>query len=585
MATPETNSDGSKVSTTAATGAASSSAFTPEFPDAIALSDLRQTHAEYDPIDKRTGVGILDKYDDLYIGGRAFYEHIDNYLIKRSIEGSTTTAPKNDPNYNPKSAGSPYINNPLTRPSGGSGGTCQFEARKKRAAYTPIGSGIIDFMVSAVFQNPPAIVAAQPPKEGTAAVVGGLLAKVRSWFLGGGTPSSEGDTAYWHDLNRNCDGMGQDLSAFFIRVCREVMIHKRAYVMPKFGKSAEHANAKEQKDSGDLDATLVFLSARDVDDWQYDSRGTLAWVRTHKVEKIRSNPAAQPDTERHTWVYITKSASYRYELKYKNTEPPEDTVLVSCGPVELHDAGRLPVIQIPVPEGLWVMERLADTILALFNRQSAASWNLDSLAFTIILFKTMKDLGSVTIPDVGGFKVDPGEDVTIISPPADGNTAQQNDIDRIKEDLFLAIQAMVLVAAAKDEQGRQSGVAKQRDFGTLSTLLGAFAGPIRDSIEECVAIIRAYRGDDELVLAVQGLDKFDVQSLEQKLKNTESFLKLPDLPPSARKWATLDASLAMTANAPAEVREAVVHEIMSEAKVESSEQKEAMEPTPENKSA
>lgn len=554
MAAPETQSS-------AVTDGSSTGAELPlEFPSSIPLKDLLAQHSEYNPIDPNTKIGLLQKHEDLYEGGRKFRQHIKNYLVKRSFETSGGQA-SNNPNVNPK-AENIQQNNKLAGGGGGSGEGC-YDQRVKRAWYTPLVAGIIDFMVSAVFQNPPAIVAAAPAADGKRSLFDSLKSKLTSWIFGVASPSTE--SAYWHQLNRNADGKGRDLAALLRAGLLEVMLHKRAYLMPTFPES-DAATVQQQREQGGLDAKICLLRAADVDDWQYDDDGNLVWIRVHRCELRRSTSYGQPDTELHRWTYITAAAVYRYQIEWKTGDQPKDETLVPCIALRFHDTGRLPVVPIRIPEGLWVMDRLSDTALSLFNRQSAATWTLDQMAFCLLVVASRKQMSDIIARDITGLHLDPTETATFTAPPAAIFDAQQKDIDRLKEDLFLAIQAMVLVAAAKDEQGRQSGVAKQRDFGTLTTLLEAFAGPVRDAIEEVVEMIRQERGDEGLVLAVQGLDKFDVQSLELKLKNAASFLAIQDIPEAAKTWTILDTSLAMTSNAPAEVREAVVQELMQRTK-------------------
>jgi hypothetical protein len=549
VATPETKSS-------ADTDGSSSGAESPlEFPSEIPLKHLLAQNAEYNPIDPNTKIGLIQKHEDLYEGGRKFRAHIRNYLIKRNYESGGSQA-SNNPNVNPK-AENVQQNNKLAS-GGGSGEGC-YDQRVKRAWYTPLVAGIIDFMVSAVFQNPPAIVAAAPATGDKKTLFDSLKSKLTSWIFGVASPSSE--SAYWHQLNRNADGKGRDLAAILRAGLLEVMLHKRAYLMPTFPES-NATTVQQQKEQGGLDAKICLLKAADVDDWQYDDDGNLVWIRIHRCEMKRSNSYGQPDTELHRWTFITANAVYRYQIEWKQGEHPKEETPVFGDAPRYHDIGRLPVVPIRIPEGLWVMDRLSDTALSLFNRQSAATWTLDQMAFCLLVVASQKQMSDIIARDITGLHLNPTETATFTAPPAAIFDAQQKDIDRLKEDLFLAIQAMVLVAAAKDEQGRQSGVAKQRDFGTLTTLLEAFAGPVRDAIEEVVEMIRTERGDQGLVLAVQGLDKFDVQSLELKLKNAAAFLSIQDIPESAKTWTILDTSLAMTSNAPAEVREAVVQELM-----------------------
>ncbi len=292
--------------------------------------------------------------------------------------------------------------------------------------------------------------------------------------------------------------------------------------------------------------------------WSVNSRGALTMIRVYTCERIRSLPFAQPDSQRHTWTYFTENAIYQYSFTHKDSEPPTPERSVLRMTAESHELGCLPVV--PVRNDLWPMERLFDSAVALFNRETAATWSLDRLAYAQLVLNTNKQISEVITDQA--LLLDVGDSASILSPTQQIHDAQQKDIERLKESLFLAIQAMVLLAAAKDEQGRQSGVAKQRDFGSLTTLLAAFASPLKDALEKIVQIIQMARGDKDIALAIQGLDDFDIQSLELKLKNTASLMNLP-MPKAARDWAILDTALSACANAPSEVREQIVTQMMT----------------------
>lgn len=518
-----------------------------EYPAEILLKDLQATHTAYD-------LAKIEKYEALYEGGKKFHDLIDQFLVKLQMEEAAPEA-KNQPGYNPKSEGSGVTQSPKLQGAGGFHGK-QYTARKKRAWYCPVVAGIIDFMAAAVSQNPPNIVTSKPadPKAS-------LVDKVKNVILRlvGRKDEAVDETSYWHTLNRDADGLGTDLPALGWQALIEGMVQKRSYLYVIFPEVTAD-NLADQEAKGGLDAKIGRLTARDVNDWQTDKRGALTMVRTYSCEHVRSNPWVQPDSKRHTWVYFTAQAVYQYVLVHKNDEEPNpESQMVTRVTANPHDLGRLPVV--PVRNDIWPMERLYDSAVALFNRETAATWSLDRLAYAMMVLYTEKDLGEVVTDQA--LLLNPGSDkAEILAPPAHIFAAQQADIERWKESLFLAIQAMVLLAAAKDEQGRQSGVAKQRDFGSLSTLLAAFASPLKDALEEVVEMIQEFRDDDDVALAIQGLDNFDVQSLELKLKNTASLLNLP-MPDAARNWAILDAALAACANAPSEVREQIVNEVMA----------------------
>lgn len=513
-----------------------------EFPESILLKDLQAVHSEY------KAEKIAD-YEALYEGGEKFDLRKERFLVKLQMEEPQT---KNPQGLNPKAEGNIHTDAPKLQNAGEAG--AHYKSRKKRAWYKPVVSGLLDFMCAAVMQNPPCVAVSQPEKKAT-----GLADRVKAAWLRliGSKDAEDPSSAYWHDLNRDVDGLGTDFAANAWQALIESMVQKRSYFVVEFPK-VDADNLAEQKDEGAFDCTVVRLGAKDVDDWQTDAKGALTMVRVHTEEAVRSSPFAQPDRKKHTWTFFTKAAVYQYVLEYDAKEEPNpESTQVSRTVADSHDLGRLPVV--PIRSNLWPMDRLADAVIELFNRETATAHYLDKIAYAMLVLYTEKDLGQVVTDQA--LVLNPTDKAEIVAAKAEVYTALKADIERLYECLFLLIQAMVLLAASKDDQGRQSGVSKQRDFGSLSTLLAAFASPLKDALEEVVKIIKEARGDDSIVLAIQGLDNFDVQSLELKIKNTASLLNLP-MPPAARNWAILDTALAACANAPSEVREQIVQDIM-----------------------
>lgn len=520
--------------------------FVPEYPKEIMLADLEATHAEYNCLCPLTNIGLLEKHDDLHHGGYRFRKNVDHYLVKRAIEGGSNTGKlANQPGVNPKSEGNVLASTATALQGSGKGnaGATQWAARKRRSYYTPPASGIIDFMVSAILQNIPKIVA-------------GLVENATDDVMN-----------YWNDFNENADGKGADLASIARNAMLEVMLHKRAYFAVRFPKSSA-TNVGEQESKGELDGRMCLWDARFVDDWELDEDGNHVMLRTHSKQNTRSEKWKQPDTERHCWRYITKLAIYEYEITYlKDKKPDPEKTPVALKSTTRNTTGLMPVVPIVINDGLWVMDRLADTILAIFNRQSGTNWSLDQMSFAILVIKSGKSIGDLTCDDIVALLVEQGDDVKFEAPNPAIITALIADIERLKTELLSCIRMMIM-EAMKDKGGNPaSGSAKEIDIAGMSTLLEAFGAPLKDAIEAIVKIIQTIRGEidadgnNNFPLMVHGLDKYDVQSVEKKIEIVAAYMGLPGLPESAKKWAITDTSLAMTANAPAEVRKSVIEEM------------------------
>ncbi len=469
-------------------------------PDTIPVKELLATHREYDPVQ-------IQRHQDLYEGGEGFEARKDSYLRKRQIESSNTLAGRN------------------TR-----------KARMECADYTPHAAGLVDFLVGGTMQAGCDLLASDIVKPLP------------------GTPSR---AAYWNALNKDADGAGTDIDALAEQLVNSGMLHRRAYLSLCAPPRQITSDLGVQRAAGGLDYRIHLLTASDVDDWE-TAAGKLSMVRTHLVERIRKTPWGPPTREKHTWTFIDADCLQSFEADFEIGKTWEAKQVATSTGARPHGLGALPVIPWKIQKGLWVANRLERTALALFNREASLAYALDQQAFSWLTLFTNKAANDILLSETTAMILDPGDAAQVTGYDVAQFAALSGDCDRLQTNMFLTLQAMSLQAAAKDSNGRQSGVAKFRDFGSIAILLGCFAGATRDVIEQTVALIKHARQDDGVVeVSVSGLDSFDVQSTELKLKMAESFLNIQGIPDAAKQWVLSDASLAMAANAPATVRETI----------------------------
>lgn len=476
------------------------------------VKDLEVTHPEYDARELRT-------HEDLYRGGKHFEARKRKYLRKRALDDV-----------------------------GAGKGEKYLQARLRCASYTPHAAGIIDWLVAAAMQAEPSIGAKKPGATGSS----------------GEDALASAPDAYWSKLNKDVDGHGQDFSALARDLFLELMVHKRAYVAVRFPKDEVHEgeNLHRQLQRGGLDATFHLLKAREIDDWDFDDDGNLQWVRAHCVRAVRSSGAVGPRNKLlHTWTYLEDTQVVQYSATQdldeqgKPKEFPEGTL--AMGTAQPHSLNALPVVVVDVSEGMHVMGRLEAPALNLFNNDAGLDFSLAAAAYAQLILKTDQDLSNVYASELDAIKLEPSGDAQYLESQGAHWNALKARGEKLKEDMFSAVQTMALVAAAKDSNGRQSGVAKFRDFGAIATLLSAFASKVRDALEAAVALVKKARNEAALEVSIDGLDKFDVQSKELKLKLAQEFLALTAAPETAKRYVLTQIALMMAEDAPGEVRDAI----------------------------
>ena len=510
------------------------------WPSSIKITELEKCSAEYNEIALDCGQRKMLVHEDLYRGGNDFRMRIDSYLDKRKLEEKGGLRAEN---LKQETVTTTSIHNTSSSDN--------WLRRKKISRYIPIVAGKLDFICAALHGAEPSIVATSTVVEKVAS----FLDLIKSIFI----PRVNVPADYWSNLNRNCDGDGKNVGSLSRELFLDLSVHHCAYIGLNFPDTDEEfASLADQKKAGALDVTWSRVSPQRVND-----KGTFEgedFLRIYSEEEGRSLPYGDADSTIRTWVFATETRWITYQAiipKDSQVNKPVDAEMISNKP---HPFGAVPVVRLEVPYGLWLMDRLRETILALFNRSSSLTYSLNQMAFSLLVLQKMTGpLSQDCIdPDTGALILESGEAV-FVAPEVGIFQALDSDVTRLEKSIDNIIQAAALSAASRDTQGRQSGVAKFREFGSIATLLDAFGSILRDGFESAIALTKKVRGDDVPIL-LEGLDKFDVQSLEIKTDQAIAVLGLP-VTDTFKKYILTMLQLAHAQNASPEIRAKILEEV------------------------
>ena len=397
----------------------------------------------------------MQMFCDLYKGGRGFEANKGKYLRWRQIERSNTK-----------------------------GGQAVRQARLDCAAYTPHVSGIIQWLCSSIMQAAPTVLASGP----------------------------EAKTQYYHALNSSEPGR-PSLEEVSRDVLIDLKLYGKAYLHVKWPENdaQEFRDLAEQRLAGALDAEIEHVPTRHIDDWGEDDDGCLEWVRVHLVDQTRSDMLQSPDQERHRWIYYTSATidTYTAYRKIKDGVVGNwDVKAMAEGTSEPNGLGQLPIIRVKAPHGIHVMERLADTALSLYNREASLQYALDTSAYSQPYICTKKPITNVLLAETAVWMLDPQDSAGFVSPNPGHFSALNDSCKDMREQLFAAVQAMILTSSSQTQNPRQSGKAKAMDFGSIHILLSGFASALREALEQAIELIADARGDEDVAVSIDGLDQF-----------------------------------------------------------------------------
>lgn len=394
---------------------------------------------------------LIERYRLLYTGGPDFRAAIEQFLVKRNIEKGGA----NNPHY---------------------------QYRVERAWYVNRCSGLIDWLVAEVCKREPKIVA-KKDKDG-----------------------------YWDSLNKNADGNGRNLTYLVGQVLRDIFLNRRGY----FGAHFPQPVGKVGVNNKDLDARIRVLPASQVRDWETDDLGNLKWCRFDTVSPIRSNPWSQPDKTLHRWSFLTAEQTACYEFIKENKQPVDEataTAKLDTEYTKAHNFTVTPVFPAEVDQELWVMNKIEDPLVALFNREASTTFSLDATAYAMLTLTMDRGEGaerSVVASELAALMLKLGESASFTSPNPAIFEPLFRDSERLKQALYEVLQTLAAQALATQSQNaRQAASAKEIDLQPMTTLLKSYAWPVRDALERLVTAIKNHRGEEDNEVEIEGLDEFD----------------------------------------------------------------------------
>jgi len=276
---------------------------------------------------------------------------------------------------------------------------------------------------------------------------------------------------------------------------------------------------------GDTDppVCLTPYNAREIYDWQEDANGKLEWILLGKKSFRRDFPDQRREVEIRTLIDRDSWGAWEIinDPKDPNAKQPQ---LLASGQ---HGLGEVPFEWLTVPEGLWVLNKLAAWAVDLFNQESMLSAMQLEACFLQPYIRsaegtedaTNRILGSGVVLQLRAQDDKRGqEEFGWASPSIDplkfssDRLIQQRDEGyRIVHQMSLAVDSQAIGAIAR------SGASKIEDRKATEIMLCAYGGYVRDFFLRTLNKISRLLGDDT-EWVIDGYDNFEVSSLLEELQ-------------------------------------------------------------------
>jgi hypothetical protein len=198
--------------------------------------------------------------------------------------------------------------------------------------------------------------------------------------------------------------------------------------------------------------------------------------------------------------------------------------LVDHGPHALARQGRVPVFEMKISEGLWLMNKSALVQLEHFNKSNAFSWAVTMGLFAMPVIFSEKDFKQV-MGESYYLQLGPNDRFGWTEPDGKVYQIAADNLERLKEEIYRVCYLMTQAGGSMSSGPLNSGLSKQRDYAITQEILRAYGDAVKDFLKKVLRAVKAARSD-EVEIGVAGLDEFDIGEFSGELADAEKLLTL-----------------------------------------------------------
>lgn len=364
-----------------------------------------------------------------------------------------------------------------------------FEERLARVFYENYVGSIIDWYASTLFRREPIV-----------------------------TYESGRDSGrrFFGEFLDDCDRKGTAFGDFLRQQLTSALIYGRSYALVDFPKPLKKPTNQAEEDASGLSrAYLAHFTPEQLVNWAYDEVGRYEWV-VLKQERmvVKNDPKPHWITETR-WHYYNKR-EYRIYRAHEQQEPQ----LVDEGPHGFASLEQVPVFELRVTDGLWLMNKSALLQLEHFNKSNAQAWALSMGLFAMPVIYSDREWQQV-VGESYYLKLGAGDKFGWTEPNGHVYEIAAENLKRLKEEIYRV--CYLLNQAGGPQNFGQSGLSKQRDFTVTQEVLRGYGDTVKDFSKRVLRAINQARNDG-LELNISGLDEFDIGDFSNEIEDAQKLM-------------------------------------------------------------
>ena len=349
------------------------------------------------------------------------------------------------------------------------------------------------------------------------------------------------------------DLKGTGLGDFFRAQFVESLITGASYVLVDFPRTSEKAGTRAEEDAtGASRAYLVAYSAEDVINWNLDEQGNFDWV-VIRQKLIRKDRVEDVEWRTETrWSYYDKQTFRIY------SQVDDAVRLVDEGTHALAKLNKVPLFDLRIPEGMWMLNRAGLLQLEHFNKSNALSWALTMGLFAMPVVYSDRDWSQM-VGESYYIQLAPEDKFGWTEPEGKVFQIAQDNLTRLQEEIY-RVCYLAQAGGSLNAGGMQSGISKQLDFSITQEVLRAYGDAMKDLVRRVLTSIEAAR-EDGIEISVTGMDEFDITDFGTELSDAQALLKLGVDSPTLKKEIFKKLALKYLSDSRQDVKDRIVGEI------------------------
>jgi len=332
--------------------------------------------------------------------------------------------------------------------------------------------------------------------------------------------SDDAAKEFYNLFAEDCDLKGTSIAEFFRQRIVQTLVQGRSYIVVDFPRSPVAVNNRAEEDAlGRSRAYLVDYSPEELINWSYDDRGGLEWA-VIRTSSLRKSKLTENEWSRETrWIYYDRQ-NYQVYQQVKSKE----IRLVDEGAHGLAGLNRVPIFQLRVTDGLWLMNKAALLQLEHFNKSNALAWALTMGLFASPVIYSEREWNQI-VGDSYFVQLAPGDKFGWTEPEGKVYQIAADNLIQLKDEIYRVCYLITHAAGSDGSIQHQSGASKQRDFSITHEVLRAYGDAVKETMKQVLRAIALAR-QDNISIDVSGLDEFDIADFSNELDDAKKLLSL-----------------------------------------------------------